>query len=87
VARVPILGEALFSVWPDVDEVREVWERTMDYGQLLISHTLARLDRITARQQDAAQAVTHYSRDNDRLGDRRDWTRALSTGSSGHAQS
>ncbi len=76
----PILGEALFSIWPDVDEVAEVWERAMRYGRMLISDTLPRLDRIVPRPQDPARAVTHYSRDNAALGDRSDWTRATSTG-------
>jgi methionyl-tRNA formyltransferase len=79
----PVLGEALFSIWPDVDEVRDVWERTMDHGRLLISHILPRLGRITAREQDATRAVTHYTRDNDRLGDRSNWTRTQPTGEPG----
>lgn len=74
----PILGEALFSIWPHVDEVRDVWERTMRHAEMLISDTLPRLHAITARKQDASQAVTHHSRDNGRLGDRADWTRATS---------
>jgi methionyl-tRNA formyltransferase len=82
----PILGEALFSIWPDADEVRDVWARTMRYAHLLISDTLPRLDRITPREQDACRAVTHYSRENDLLGDRSDWTRALSTDATGGRQ-
>lgn len=77
----PILGEALFSIWPEADEVRDVWDRTMDHAKLLISHTLPRLHLITPRDQDASQAVTHYSRDNHQLGDSSDWTRTLSAGS------
>jgi hypothetical protein len=74
----PVLGEALFSIWPDTDEVRDVWMRAMAHGRLLLSDVLPRLDRITPRRQDESQAVTHYIRDNGRLGDRSGWTRALS---------
>ncbi|WP_405778649.1 formyltransferase family protein [Streptomyces sp. NBC_01378] len=77
----PILGEVTFSIWPAIDEVRDVWHRTMRHARLLLSDTLPNLDEITPRRQDEALAVTHYSRDNHRLGDRSDWTRATSTGS------
>ncbi|WP_103343824.1 formyltransferase family protein [Amycolatopsis sp. CA-126428] len=74
----PIVAEALFFIWPDVDEVRDVWWRAIAHGRQLITDTLPRLQAITPRPQDPAQAVTHYSRDNHRLGDRADWTRAQS---------
>ncbi|GAA1034323.1 MULTISPECIES: formyltransferase family protein [Amycolatopsis] len=71
-----ILGETLFSIWPDVDEVRDVWQRAIGHGRRLLTDTLPRLDRITPRPQDPALATTHYSRDNHLLGERSDWTRA-----------
>lgn len=74
----PILAEALFSIWPGTDEVRDVWWRAIAHGRQLISDTLPRLDRIQPRPQNPAIAVTHYSRDNHQLGDRSDWTRATS---------
>ena len=72
----PILAEAHFSLWPQLDEVADAWQRAMRYAKLLISDTLPRLDLITPRPQDPAAAVTHYMRDNHLLGDRADWTRA-----------
>ncbi|MFF7456644.1 formyltransferase family protein [Kitasatospora sp. NPDC008115] len=72
----PILAEAVFSIWPDVDEVKDVWQRAMEHGRLLISDTLPRLERIVPRPQEASTAVTHYSRDNAELGERSGWTRA-----------
>ncbi|MFI2184589.1 formyltransferase family protein [Streptomyces sioyaensis] len=74
----PIIGETLFSIWPEVDEVRDVWDRSMRHAGHLLSDVLPRLDQITPRPQDEDQAVTHYLRDNDQLGDRADWTRAVS---------
>jgi methionyl-tRNA formyltransferase len=76
----PVLAEALFSIWPDIDEVKDVWERCMSYGRLLLSDALPRLDQIAPRPQDETRAVTYYSRDNAALGDRGDWTRAISAG-------
>lgn len=80
----PVLGETLFSIWPDTDEVKDVWARTMRHAQLLISDTLPLLATIRPREQDASQAVTHYTRDNGALGDRSDWTRALSDPGAAH---
>ncbi|GAA1500784.1 hypothetical protein GCM10009760_62830 [Kitasatospora kazusensis] len=75
----PVIAEAAFSIWPDIDEVQDVWARAMNYGHMLISDTLPRLDRITPRAQDASLAVTHYSRHNDELHDRSNWTRNTSS--------
>lgn len=73
-----IIAEALFSIWPNIDEVKDVWQRSMRYGRLLISDTLPRLDQIAPRAQDESRAVTHFMRDNATLGDRSDWTRKTS---------
>ncbi|MFE7276514.1 formyltransferase family protein [Streptomyces sp. NPDC057623] len=75
----PILGEVAFSIWPDTDEVRDVWQRTMRHAALLLSDTLPRLNEITPRPKDEALAVTHYLRDSHQLGSRSNWTRATST--------
>jgi methionyl-tRNA formyltransferase len=73
-----IIAEAVFSIWPDIDEVKDVWDRSMRHGRMLISDTLPRLDQIVPQAQDETRAVTHYMRDNAALGDRSDWTRKLS---------
>jgi hypothetical protein len=74
----PVLAEALFTIWPDTDEVRDVWQRSMEHGRVLISETLPRLERITPHPQNESLAATHHSRDNHKLGDRSDWTREAS---------
>ncbi|MFE9413995.1 formyltransferase family protein [Streptomyces sp. NPDC006704] len=78
----PVLAQAGFTIWPDHDEVKDVWARAMAYGRLLISDALPRLERITPRPQDASRAITHYSRDNGALGERGDWIRETSVGPS-----
>lgn len=71
----PILAEAHFSLWPDIDEVADAWHRAMAYAKILISDTLPRLERITPRPQDHTAATIHYTRDNYLLGTRGDWAR------------
>ncbi|MEV0373323.1 formyltransferase family protein [Streptomyces sp. NPDC050636] len=75
----PVLAQALFTIWPEIDEVRDVWARSMAVARTLLDETLPRFDRIPAVPQDQAKALTYYRAQNHELGDRSDWTRAQST--------
>jgi len=71
----PIVAETTFSIWPETDEVRDVWIRAIAYGRLLISDALPRIDRIGAMPQDESKARTYFNSDSPLLGDRQDWIR------------
>ncbi len=71
----PIVAQTLFSIYPDIDEVRDVYYRAVEYGWLLFQHTMPVLDRISPRAQDAASATYYSARDAQQLGDRRGLTR------------
>lgn len=71
----PIVAQVTFSIYPEVDEVADVYRRCLDFGWTLFTHTMPRLDVITPQEQDH-QAATYYStRQNDSLGERRYFTR------------
>jgi methionyl-tRNA formyltransferase len=74
----PIVAMVEFPIWPEVDEVRDVWQRCNEYGSLLITDTLHRLDALEPVPQDDSKARVHRSRDNHLLGDRLTWTKAES---------
>ena len=74
----PIVAQLLYSIHPEHDEVRDVYQRSLAYGRVLFEQTMPSLDRITARQQDHSQATYYDRRAMDDLGDRRDFTRELS---------
>lgn len=74
----PIVAQLEYSIYPDIDEVRDVYERALAYGWTLFEQTMPLLDRIAARRQDDALATSYSTADNDRLGDRRGFTRELS---------
>ncbi len=76
----PIIGQVTYSVYPEFDEVEDVYARALEYGYALLTQTLPLLDRIAAKPQDEAQATYYSAADNDRLGDRRGFTRANSGG-------
>lgn len=73
----PVVAKAHFSIWPEIDEVRDVWDRSMAMGRVLIAETLPRLDHLEAVPQDESQATVYFSSQNHQLGDRLDWTGAL----------
>jgi len=76
----PIVAQLGYSIYPEFEEVEDVYARALDYGFALFAKTMPLLDRIAARPQDDSQA-TYYSRaDNPRLEERRHFTRAQSVG-------
>jgi methionyl-tRNA formyltransferase len=74
----PIVAKLEYSIYPDFDEVADVYARALEYGWALFSQTMPILDRIQARPQDEARA-TYYGRGKDELlGERSSFTRKLS---------
>jgi methionyl-tRNA formyltransferase len=74
----PIVATLEYSIYPEFDEVGDVYARALEYGWVLFRQTMPMLDRIHARPQDEALA-TYYGRREDRLlGERAGFTRELS---------
>jgi methionyl-tRNA formyltransferase len=74
----PIVGQLTYSIYPELDEVEDVYGRALEYGYLLFTRTMPLIDRIVPRPQDSDRATYYSAADNDRLGDRRCFTRAES---------
>jgi methionyl-tRNA formyltransferase len=74
----PIVAQATYSIYPEHDEVADVYRRSLAYGWTLFEQTMPILDRIEATPQDERAATYYSAKDNDRLGDRRFFTRELS---------
>jgi methionyl-tRNA formyltransferase len=74
----PIVGQVTYSIYPEVDEVRDVYARALEYGFTLFEATMPLLDRINPAPQDEAAASCYSTADNERLGERRSFTRAES---------
>jgi methionyl-tRNA formyltransferase len=74
----PIVAQLQYSIYPEFDEVVDVYNRALEYGWTLFRLTMPNLDRIEAAPQDES-AVSYYSTaDNDSLGERRGFTRDAS---------
>jgi methionyl-tRNA formyltransferase len=77
----PIVAQLEYSIYPDLDEVRDVYARALAYGWALFEQTMPILDRIAPRPQDDAESTYYTAEQNHLLGDRRGFTRAESAAS------
>jgi methionyl-tRNA formyltransferase len=75
----PIVAQLQYSIYPEFDEVIDVYTRALEYGWVLFQQTMPILDRITPRPQDESVATYYNAGDNASLGDRRDFTRQKSS--------
>jgi len=71
----PIVAQVSFSIYPEIDEVIDVYHRCLDFGWELFRQTMPRLDAIRPRPQDDALALYYSKQQNDQLGERRDFRR------------
>ena len=71
----PIIGQVKYSIYPEFDEVVDVYRRSLEYGWTLFQQTIPLLDMIKARQQNHEEASYYSKLDNPLLGERSDFTR------------
>ena len=71
----PIYGQLLYSIYPDVDEVKDVYARALEYGWTLFTQTMPLVERITPLPQDHAAATYYSAKQNTELAERRSFTR------------
>jgi methionyl-tRNA formyltransferase len=74
----PIVAQATTSIYPEFDEVIDVYLRCQEIGWQLFQQTMPLIDKIRPRPQDESQALYYGKPDNARLGERRHFTRAES---------
>ena len=73
-----IYGQVKFTIWPEFDEVRDVYERMLRYAWPLFVDTMTRIDGIVPQPQNESEATMHTSAESALLGERSGWTRAES---------
>jgi methionyl-tRNA formyltransferase len=75
----PIVAQLQYSIYPEADEVIDVYNRALEYGWTLFQQTMPVLDQIQAEPQDE-ESSTYYSRALDALlEERRSFTRDQSS--------
>jgi methionyl-tRNA formyltransferase len=75
----PIIAQLKYSIYPEFDEVIDVYKRSLEYGWTLFQQTMPLLDKVHARAQNDSQASYYSKLDNPRLGDRSGFTREASS--------
>jgi methionyl-tRNA formyltransferase len=76
----PIVAQVRYSIYPEFDEVRDVYNRGIEYSWTLFQQTLPLLDSIEGVPQDETEATYFGEADRELLGDRRTFTRQESSG-------
>jgi methionyl-tRNA formyltransferase len=71
----PILSQVNFTIWQEVDEVEDVYQRCLRYGWQLFLDTMEVIWDITAVEQDHSQASYHRREDFNKLKERKGWVR------------
>lgn len=70
----PIVSQLIYSIYPEFDEVIDVYNRALKYAWVLFQQTMPLLDKITPRPQNHALATYYSKQDDAKLGERRDFT-------------
>ena len=74
----PIISQLEYSIYPYFDEVRDVYERALNYSWMLFEQTIPILDKIIPKEQDDS-AATYYSRkQSNQLEERQNFTKESS---------
>lgn len=74
----PIVAQVSYSIYPELDEVIDVYRRALEYAWVLFQQTMPLLDSIEPRPQDESEATYYSRRHDDELGERRGFTREQS---------
>ena len=74
----PIIAQLKYSIYPEFDEVIDVYRRALEYGWVLFQQTIPLFDRINPRPQDDRDASYYSNADRVRLAERTDFMREAS---------
>lgn len=72
-----ILGKVTYPIYPEVEEVEDVYKKALDYGWLLFKDVCGKLDYALDNAKKQPDSFSYYSnKENHLLGDRSDFRRA-----------
>jgi methionyl-tRNA formyltransferase len=72
----PILGQVVYPIYPEIEEVEDVYLKALEYGWLLFADVMGKFDYSSAHATKQEGEATYYSmKENALLGDRGDFRR------------
>ncbi|MFH1671315.1 MAG: formyltransferase family protein [Candidatus Portnoybacteria bacterium] len=74
----PIMSQLKYSIYPEFDEVKDVYQRALEYAFVLFKETMPLLEKITPSPQEDSLATYYSEEDSAKLGERKDFTKKLS---------
>lgn len=74
----PVIAQLEYSIYPEFDEVIDVYKRALEFGWVLFEQTMPVLDKIVPRKQNHRRATYYHKTQNQLLGERIGFTKALS---------
>lgn len=74
----PIISQLKYNIYPEFDEVIDVYKRSLEYGRVLFENTFPILNKIKPTKQDESSVIYHDSSEHHLLGDRKNFTRGES---------
>ena len=71
----PIYGQITYPIYPEIEEVKDVYEKSKKYGYDLFKEVIPIIDIINPYKQDESKATYYSNREIKKLGERADFTR------------
>ena len=71
----PIVSQLKYNIYPEFDEVIDVYKRSLEYGRVLFENTFPILNKIKPTKQNESSVIYHDSSEHHLLGDRKNFTR------------
>ena len=74
----PIISQIKYSIYPEFEEVIDVYKKALKYAYVLFENTIPIIDKIIPAKQNEEEASYHLSSENKLLGERRYFTKEIS---------
>lgn len=74
----PIYAQLEYSIYPEFDEVIDIYKRALEYGWVLFCQTTPIIDKISPQPQDHRLATYYDAKKNNLLQERRNFTKEQS---------
>jgi methionyl-tRNA formyltransferase len=73
-----IISQLKYSIYPEFDEVIDVYNRSLEYGYVLFKNTIPFLWKIKPQKQEESEVIYYNRSQNYLLGDRKNFTKVES---------
>ncbi len=74
----PVISQVKYSIYPEFEEVKDVYKKALKYAYTLFENTIPIIDKIIPVEQNEAESSYHHSSENYLLEERRYFTREIS---------